>query len=180
MTRPAPPCPMTPAASSWRWRARMCACLAPSRTMLRWAGWAFKLLHFFLKSLQNPWGWVFIVCPCFEESPAPFGLGMQTVVGERAEPGTDSTGRGAGSWLAGGHHTLQPCPAQATPARWPLPIPSSHTPRPPPITPTPTQVVAFSDMPKKGVHSLRWGPNAHMLLVGAADHNLRVMKAPGA
>mmetsp|Transcript_2602 Transcript_2602/g.4424 ORF Transcript_2602/g.4424 Transcript_2602/m.4424 type:complete len:504 (+) Transcript_2602:171-1682(+) len=35
-------------------------------------------------------------------------------------------------------------------------------------------VRTLSDMPKKGVHSLRWGENARTLVVGAADHNLRV------
>lgn len=36
-------------------------------------------------------------------------------------------------------------------------------------------VRTFPDMPKKGVMSLRFGGNdARTLLVGAADHNLRV------
>ena len=29
------------------------------------------------------------------------------------------------------------------------------------------------DLPKKGVHALAFGPHAHSLYVGAADHNLR-------
>jgi hypothetical protein len=37
------------------------------------------------------------------------------------------------------------------------------------------QVVAFSDMPKKGVSAVRWGSRAASLLVGAADHKLRVL-----
>lgn len=35
-------------------------------------------------------------------------------------------------------------------------------------------VKEFSDLPKKGVHALRFGADARSLLVGAADHNLRV------
>ena len=36
----------------------------------------------------------------------------------------------------------------------------------------------FPDMPKKGVLSLRFGADAKKLLVGAADHNLRIFAAP--
>lgn len=39
-------------------------------------------------------------------------------------------------------------------------------------------VQEFTDVPKKGVHSLRFGADARTLLVGAADHNLRVFGAP--
>jgi len=35
-------------------------------------------------------------------------------------------------------------------------------------------VKEFTDVPKKGVHALRFGADAKSLLVGAADHNLRV------
>lgn len=35
-------------------------------------------------------------------------------------------------------------------------------------------VKEFTDVPKKGVYSLAWGTDAKSLLVGAADHNLRV------
>jgi len=37
------------------------------------------------------------------------------------------------------------------------------------------QVAVISDMPKKGVQSLRWSTKAQRLLVGSADHNLRVL-----
>lgn len=36
----------------------------------------------------------------------------------------------------------------------------------------------FGDVPKKGVSAVAWGPDARALLVGAADHNLRVFAAP--
>ncbi|KAG1656833.1 hypothetical protein FOA52_006288 [Chlamydomonas sp. UWO 241] len=36
-------------------------------------------------------------------------------------------------------------------------------------------VKTFSDMPKKGVMSLKFGPDAKSLYVGSADHNLRVV-----
>ncbi len=36
----------------------------------------------------------------------------------------------------------------------------------------------FPDMPKKGVMSLKFGPDAKSLLVGASDHNLRVFSVP--
>lgn len=36
----------------------------------------------------------------------------------------------------------------------------------------------FPDMPKKGVLSVKLGPDAKTLLVGAADHNLRVFGMP--
>lgn len=39
-------------------------------------------------------------------------------------------------------------------------------------------VRTFPDMPKKGVMSLRFGPDAQSVFVGAADHNLRVFAAP--
>lgn len=35
-------------------------------------------------------------------------------------------------------------------------------------------VKEFSDVPKKGVNAVAWGADARALLVGAADHNLRV------
>ena len=35
-------------------------------------------------------------------------------------------------------------------------------------------VKEFSDVPKKGVYAVDWGADARSLLVGAADHNLRV------
>eukprot|EP00887_Chlorella_sp_A99_P008229 scaffold12.g8229.t1 len=38
-------------------------------------------------------------------------------------------------------------------------------------------VKEFTDVPKKGVQALAWGPDARSLLVGAADHNLRVFAA---
>ncbi|KAL4431421.1 hypothetical protein ABPG75_006677 [Micractinium tetrahymenae] len=38
-------------------------------------------------------------------------------------------------------------------------------------------VKEFQEVPKKGVHSLRFGADARSLLVGAADHNLRVFGA---
>jgi hypothetical protein len=38
----------------------------------------------------------------------------------------------------------------------------------------------FGAQPKKGVYALRWAPDARSLLVGAADHNLRVYGAPPA
>jgi hypothetical protein len=31
---------------------------------------------------------------------------------------------------------------------------------------------SFLDLPRKGVHSLVFGPHAHSLYAGAADHNL--------
>ncbi|EFN51555.1 hypothetical protein CHLNCDRAFT_140025 [Chlorella variabilis] len=39
-------------------------------------------------------------------------------------------------------------------------------------------VKEFADVPKKGVHALRFGADARSLLVGAADHNLRVFAQP--
>ena len=33
----------------------------------------------------------------------------------------------------------------------------------------------FSDLPKKGVTALRFGPDAKSLFVGSADHNLRII-----
>lgn len=35
-------------------------------------------------------------------------------------------------------------------------------------------VKAFPDLPKKGVLSVVWGPQAGSILVGGGDHNLRV------
>lgn len=37
----------------------------------------------------------------------------------------------------------------------------------------------LQDMPKKGVMSLRFGPDAKTLFVGAADHNLRIIGLAG-
>jgi hypothetical protein len=34
-------------------------------------------------------------------------------------------------------------------------------------------VKSILDLPKKGVHSVAFGPHAHSLYVAAADHNLR-------
>jgi len=39
-------------------------------------------------------------------------------------------------------------------------------------------VRSFPDMPKKGVQALKFGPDAKTLLVGAADHNLRIFGLP--
>lgn len=39
-------------------------------------------------------------------------------------------------------------------------------------------VKEFTDVPKKGVHALRFGADARSLLVGGADHNLRVFSQP--
>lgn len=41
-------------------------------------------------------------------------------------------------------------------------------------------VKSFPDLPKKGVLSMKWGPDARTLFVGAADHNLRIFGVPGA
>lgn len=35
-------------------------------------------------------------------------------------------------------------------------------------------VRSFSDIPKKGVYSLAFGPDARTLMVGSSDHQLRI------
>ncbi len=35
-------------------------------------------------------------------------------------------------------------------------------------------IKTFEDVPKKGVTAVAWAPDAKQLLVGSADHNLRV------
>ncbi|KAK9804685.1 hypothetical protein WJX72_000013 [[Myrmecia] bisecta] len=39
-------------------------------------------------------------------------------------------------------------------------------------------IKTFADLPKKGVHAVRWGTDARSLYVGAADHNLRIYGLP--
>ena len=49
------------------------------------------------------------------------------------------------------------------------------------ITPQEYDIVkTFSDLPKKGVTALKFGPDAKTLFVGSADHNLRIIGLSGA
>ena len=40
-----------------------------------------------------------------------------------------------------------------------------------------SMIKEFSEVPKKGAHAVAWGVDARSLIVGAADHNLRVFEA---